>query len=92
MTKEYDKRSEVTIQLDFPFSHEGVHYTNLTMRRPKTKDALSAQKAKGNEADKGILLLARLCDVSPEVISELDEVDAEKLGEQHRAFTGRERE
>lgn len=92
MTKAYDKRPEVTIDLDFPFDHDGIHYTKLTMRRPKTKDALNAQKAKGNEADKGILLLARLCDVTPEVIAELDEVDAEKLGEQHRAFTGRERE
>lgn len=90
--KEFDKRLNATIKLSFPVEVNGTLYEELSMRRPKTKDTLLAAKQKGGEVERGVYLMARLCDVEPDVIEELDEVDAEKLGEQHKAFTGRERE
>ncbi|NYG46347.1 MULTISPECIES: phage tail assembly protein [Bradyrhizobium] len=83
-----DMRLSAEITLDFPFDVDGKNYTSLTMRRPKTKDSLKAAKFKGHDADKGILLLADLCNVSPDVIAELDEIDAMKLGAQLDAFRG----
>ncbi|WLA86912.1 phage tail assembly protein [Bradyrhizobium elkanii] len=83
-----DMRLSAEITLDFPFDVDGKNYKALTMRRPKTKDSLKAAKFKGHDADKGILLLADLCNVSPDVIAELDEIDAMKLSTQLDAFRG----
>ena len=94
-TKAYDKRLTVDIALDYPVTVGGVKYDVLTMRRPKTKDSLIAAGYKGSDAEKGVRLYANLCTfkgepVSPDVIEELDDVDSDKLGEQHKAFTGRQ--
>lgn len=88
MTDKKDMRLTAEVTLDFPVESDGKTYTTLTMRRPKTKDSLKAAKFKGHDADKGILLLSDLCNVSPDVIEELDEIDAMKLGEQLDAFRG----
>lgn len=81
-------RLSAEITLDFPFEVDGKTYKAMTMRRPKTKDSLKAAKFKGHDADKGILLLSDLCNVSPDVIEELDEIDAKKLSDQLDAFRG----
>lgn len=91
-TKQFDKRLEVEIPLEFPVTVDGQEYKSLTMRRPKTADGLAAAQFKGNDAAKGIFLFARLCNVAPSVIEELDEIDSEALGAQHNAFTGRQRD
>ncbi|MGX9427975.1 phage tail assembly protein [Bradyrhizobium sp. LeoA1S1] len=83
-----DMRLSAEITLDFPIEVDGKSYKTLTMRRPKTKDSLKAAKFKGHDADKGILLLSDLCNVSPDVIEELDEIDAKKLSDQLDAFRG----
>ncbi|MHC2398975.1 hypothetical protein ACVMGC_003519 [Bradyrhizobium barranii subsp. barranii] len=88
MTEKKDMRLSAEITLDFPFEVDGKTYKTLTMRRPKTKDSLKAAKFKGHDADKGILLLSDLCNVSPDVIEELDEIDAKKLSDQLDAFRG----
>jgi hypothetical protein len=87
-TKKADMRLSAKIDLDFPVEADGMKYPFLTMRRPKTKDSMKAAKFKGHDADRGILLLADLCGVAPDVIQELDELDAKKLGEQLDAFRG----
>lgn len=92
MSKDFDTRAEADIALNFPIEVDGVEYKKLTMRRPKTKDSMKVAKFKGSEAEKGTLLLAILCGVSPDVIEELDEVDADALGDQYKAFTGRQSE
>jgi len=84
-----DLRPEAEIELQFPVEVDGVTYKALTMRRPKTKDGLAASKFRGNDAERGIFLLARLCNVAPNVIEELDEIDAMALDAQLRAFQGR---
>jgi hypothetical protein len=85
-----DERLYATIKLDFPVAVDGITYDKLTMRAPKTKDSLAASRRKGSDAERGIFLLARLCDVTPEVIEELYEIDAQKLGEQLDTFRGRQ--
>lgn len=90
MSVAFDRRESAEIKLQYPVTADGVTYDKLTMRRPKTKDGIAASKFKGNESERGIFLLAQLCGVSPDVIEELDEVDADALGEQHKAFTGRQ--
>lgn len=86
--KKIDMRLSATISLDFPITVDGARYDALTMRRPKTKDSMKAAKFKGHDADKGILLFSDLCGVSPDVIEELDEIDAQKLADQLDAFRG----
>ncbi|MGJ4942491.1 phage tail assembly protein [Bradyrhizobium sp. HKCCYLS1011] len=83
-----DMRLTADVKLDFPVTVDAVAYNKLTMRRPKTKDSIKAAKFKGHDADRGILLLADLCGVAPDVIQELDELDAKKLGDQLEAFRG----
>lgn len=83
---DFDRRAEVEITLDYPVKVGGADYTSLKMRRPKTKDSLAAAKARGSDAERGILLFARLCNVEPAVIEELDEADTDKLGTQLEAF------
>lgn len=89
-TKDFDKRLEVEIALHYPVKVDGIEYNSLTMRRPKSKDSLKAQSYKGSDAKRGVLLFSDLCGVSPDVIEELDEIDADTLGEQLQAFTGRQ--
>lgn len=89
-TPDFDRRPEAVVTLDYPVKVEGTEYATLTMRRPKTKDSLNVAKARGSDAERGILLFARLCNVSPDVIGELDEVDTDKLGKQLEAFRPRQ--
>ncbi len=88
--KNYDKRTEATISLDFPFTVDGVNYDKLVMRRPKTKDSMAAARQAGTEADRTLFILSRVCNVSPSIIEELDEIDLNKVAEQYAAFTGRQ--
>lgn len=88
--REFDKRTEVVIPLNYPVTADGVTHSELTMRRPKGKDSLKAASYKGSEAARGMRYFADLCNVAPNVIEELDEVDVEALGEQLQAFTGRQ--
>ncbi|GJD79388.1 hypothetical protein GCM10007886_29520 [Methylobacterium gregans] len=89
MTSKVDTRLTADIKLLFPVNVGGQNYTALTMRRPKTADALAAGRAKRDEMERGIFLLARLCDVAPDVIEELDETDFFSLTEQLESFRGR---
>lgn len=85
-----DTRTSVDIKLAFPIELDGGGTLDtITMRRPKVRDNIKASKAKGNELEKGIALIADLCDQPVEVFYGLDESDLDKLNEQYSAFTGR---
>jgi len=58
----------------------------LTMRRPKVRDMLAAEKAKGNDAEKEILLFANLCEVAPADIEALDMADYQQLQKVYKDF------
>jgi len=86
--KNYDARAAAEVPLEYPVVVDGVKYKALTMRRPKTKDSKIVAASRGDDMAKGILLLANLCNVAPNVIEELDEVDTKSLGDQLEAFRG----
>ncbi len=81
-----DLRQSVSITLRFPVTVDGLSHDTLTIRRPKMRDVMAAAKAPGVPLEREAFLLARLCDVSPDVIEELDETDASTLAVQLEAF------
>lgn len=78
-----------TVKLEFPVELDGTNYAELTARRPRIADNVWADKQKGTELERGLAMLARLCDVPPEVIHELDDLDAERLQDKVNSFRGR---
>lgn len=74
------------ITLKHPVDIDGAKVTQLSMRRPKVKDQLAADKASGSSADKEVRLFANLCEVSPATIEELDLSDYRQLQETYTAF------
>lgn len=84
-----DRRLTVDIPLDFPIDVDGEHIESLTMRRPKVRDSFKAKRAGGDDFDKGLAIMADLCERPQEVLLELDEIDLEKLQSQYGRFTGR---
>lgn len=83
-----DMRTEAEITLSFPITIDGVKITKLTMRRPKTADRLWAEKKKSDDFAKIVDVAARLCNVAPEVMAELDDLDMKKVDDQYAAFRG----
>ncbi|MEW5728126.1 MAG: phage tail assembly protein, partial [Pseudomonadota bacterium] len=62
-------------------------HSTLTMRRCKVRDRLVATRAGGTDEEKEIRLFANLCEVAPEVVEELDEVDYAKIQRAYLGFT-----
>lgn len=86
--REIDKRLSVDIGLDFPIEIDGRTIQSITIRRPKVRDTLKAERVKGGEFEKGLALLCDLTEQPQEVLLELDPVDLEKLDGQLMAFRG----
>jgi hypothetical protein len=76
------------IKLQFPVNIDGAEYSELTMRRSKVKDRLAVAGMKGSDEEKEIHLFANLCEVSPEVMQELDEVDYAAVQKVYMSFFG----
>lgn len=76
------------IKLQYPVAIDGTEYSELTMRRSKVKDRLAVASMKGGDEEKEITLFANLCDVSPEIIKELDEVDYANVQKVYMSFFG----
>ena len=79
----YDARPTAEIELAFPITLDGETISKLTMRRPKVKDTSWMRSQKGDDFERGLLMLARLCDIAPEHVAELDETDAIQLQAQY---------
>ena len=78
----------VTVKLQYPVTHAGIEYTELTMRRCKVVDRRIAMKAGGTAADQEVRLFANLCGIPEEAMNELDEVDYGRLQEAFVGFRG----
>lgn len=76
------------IKLQFPVKIDGAEHTELTMRRSKVKDRLAVAAMKCSDEEKEIRLFANLCEVSPEFIQELDEVDYAAVQKVYMGFFG----
>ncbi|ALU44643.1 MULTISPECIES: phage tail assembly protein [Pseudoalteromonas] len=74
------------ITLAFPITVDGHEYAELTMRRPKVRDRLMVDKADISESESEIRYFSNLCEVSPDIIEELDWSDFVKLRETLQAF------
>lgn len=61
-------------------------FPTLHMRRPKVRDMLAAEKSKGTDAEKEIVLFANLCEVTPAEIEALDMVDYQQLQQAYQGF------
>lgn len=76
------------ILLKYPIKINETEYTELTMRRSKVKDRLAVSAMKTTDEEKEITLFANLCEVSPQVIKELDEVDYTAVQKVYMSFFG----
>ena len=74
------------IVLTYPVTVDGHEFSQLTMRRPKVKDRLMVDRADMHQSDSEIHYFSHLCEVSPEVIEELDWSDFIKLREKLQLF------
>jgi hypothetical protein len=67
---------------------DGEKIATVTIRRPKVRDQLKADRAKGTDFEKGLALLVDLTEQPREVLEEMDPVDLQKLDDQLAAFRG----
>jgi len=77
-------KSDITLQ--YPVTVNGAETTGLSMRRPKVRDMLIGEKKGKSDAEKEIHIFANLCEVSPDVIQELDMVDYGTLQKEYQDF------
>ena len=75
-----------TIELKHPITLDGEELKHLTLRRPKVRDMLAADKASGSDAEKEVRVFANLCEVAPAVIEALDMADYQALQERYQGF------
>lgn len=78
--------TETKIKLEYPITSGGVLIQEITVRRPKVKDSLAAEKAAPTAADREIRLIANLADLAPSDIEELDCSDYASIQEALRGF------
>ncbi|WP_254475320.1 MULTISPECIES: phage tail assembly protein [unclassified Bartonella] len=80
-------QQSVTHQLLIPITFEGKEHTEITLRRPKTKDLQAIDKKEGVEQT--IAMIARLSEWPHDAISELDINDLSSIGEILESFIKR---
>ncbi|MFK4764551.1 phage tail assembly protein [Desulfobaculum sp. SPO524] len=77
--------SKERITLDHPVTWQGQEIAALDMRRPKVRDVAANEERKGTDVQKEISLFADLCEVSVDVLEDMDMADYRKL---QQAYTG----
>jgi Phage tail assembly chaperone proteins, E, or 41 or 14 len=81
----------ITVQLKYGAEDSGATLPALTMRRPKVKDQLRAQKLSNvSDAEREVRLFADLCMVPPATIEGLDLEDYNTLQAAFQGFSKRE--
>ncbi|MDZ4348576.1 MAG: phage tail assembly protein [Variovorax sp.] len=63
------------IPLTYPVQSNGVPISSLSLRRPKVRDMLLAEKQASSQAEREVRMIANLCEVAPTVIEDLDFAD-----------------
>ena len=74
------------IPLKHPVTISGHTYESLTMRSAKARDQVVAQKSASHKADVEVVLFSNLCEVSPEVLEELEMVDYHAVQKAYNGF------
>jgi hypothetical protein len=78
--------SGVKVDLKHPIEIAGAKVAVISLRRPKVKDMLAAEKAGGSDAEKEIRIFANLAEQPPEVIESLDLADYAALQRAYQGF------
>ena len=74
------------IKLDHPIQVNGVAMEEIFLRRPKVRDRLVVDKMTVSDAEKEILLIANLAEISREAVEELDLADYTKIQKELQNF------
>ena len=77
-----------TITLDHPITVEGREVKEITLRRPKVREARDARKKHKDPADQEIELVSQLSGLPPSAIEEFDIADYSKIQEVLAGFFG----
>jgi hypothetical protein len=64
-----------TVKLTHPIQYNGVTLKEISLRRPKVRDRLVVDRMTVSDAEKEILLIANLAEISREAIEEIDLAD-----------------
>ncbi|GHS91591.1 hypothetical protein AGMMS49949_02230 [Alphaproteobacteria bacterium] len=75
-----------TIKLDHPIQVNGIALKEIFLRRPKVRDRLVVDKMTVSDAEKEVLLIANLAEISREAVEELDLSDYSKIQRQLQNF------
>ena len=78
----------VDVELSRPMSIDGAQVKALRMREPTVADQLASEEMKGSDSAKEIIMLANLCEVSPDDIKRLTLKDYKKLQAAFLGFLG----
>lgn len=73
------------IELKYPVTVDGHEYKVITMRAPKVRDQIVAQKAAGKE-EMELTLFANLCEISIAVLEELEIADYNQFHTAYQDF------
>lgn len=74
-----DGEGIIDITLSRPAKVSGAETPKLRMREPTVNDQLIAEEYKGSDAQKEVMMVANLCEVSPEDIRALPLRDYKRL-------------
>lgn len=77
-----------SVTLQYPVEVDGQTAHEITLRRPKVRDQLLAEKSGGGAAEQEVAILANLAELPQEVIQDLDMADYLQLQEVYRGFFG----
>lgn len=78
--------NSVKIDLRYPVEVGHDKFESITMRRPKVRDLIAAEKSARGDAEREVRLFASLCEVAPEVVENIDVSDYLKMQEQYKSF------
>ncbi|SIO25660.1 phage tail assembly protein [Halodesulfovibrio marinisediminis] len=73
------------IELKYPVTVNGHEYKVITMRAPKVRDQIIAQKAAGKE-EMELTLFSNLCEISTAVLEELEIADYNQFHTAYQDF------
>jgi hypothetical protein len=74
------------IILAHPISYNGILLKEISLRRPKVRDRLVVDRMTASDAEKEILLIANLAEISREAIEEIDLADYSKIQKVLQSF------
>jgi hypothetical protein len=74
------------IILTHPIQYNGILLTEISLRRPKVRDRLVVDRMTVSDAEKEILLIANLAEISREAIEEIDLADYSNIQKVLQSF------